>query len=299
MRFTGIARRSLVAGAIGAALVGCAEEPPAAVTARGRSAAPDPEPNPATAVAPGAAPDAAPAAEQPVADVEAVIAAHEGRAPTQWGMEFPGVVRTAADAGLPAHGAVLLTLDACGGPGGDGYDEALIAGLVEAGVPATLFLNLRWIRANPGIAAALAAQPLFSIQNHGTQHRPLSVTGASAYGIPGTTSPREAAMEVWENHLAITSLTGTAPRWFRPGTAHLDDVGLSIAEALGERIAGFAINGDGGATLSAESVAAEAGGAVGGEIVIAHMNRPGSGTAAGILAAVPMLRDRGIGFAAL
>lgn len=290
MSGSGVTRRSLIVGSLGIALAGCAAEPePTPAPAATPTPTPTPEPTPTPAPTP----------TPPPVDVEAVIAAHEGRAPTHWGIDIPGVVRTGSDAGSAAPGAVFLTLDACGGPAGSGYDEALIAGLVAAGIPATLFLNMRWIETNRGIAEALAAEPLFSIQNHGSRHMPLSVTGAAAYEIPGTENVRAAATEVWENHLAITELTGAAPTWFRPGTAHLDDVGLSISEALGERIAGFAINGDGGATLPAESVAAEVASAGGGEIVIAHMNQPGSGTAAGILQAIPQLVDRGIVFAAL
>lgn len=291
-----LTRRSLVIGSVGLLLAGCSPEAPA-----------DGHPRPATSTpAPFATPEPEPTPEPdpvletpPRPDVEAVIAAHEGLAPTRWGIHFPGVVRTGVDAGSAQPGAVHLTLDACGGPTGSGYDAALIDGLVQAGIPATLFLNLRWITANPDLAAQLAANPLFTIQNHGAVHRPLSVTGAAAYGIAGTASAREAAYEVWENHLAIENLAGVAPRWFRPGTAHLDDVGLSIAASLGEGIAGFAVNGDGGATLPAAAVTGELLRCTGGEIVIAHMNQPGSGTAAGILQAIPQLLDRGLSFAAL
>src|SRR5258708_792652 len=87
---------------------------------------------------------------------------------------------------------IALTFDACGGPGGSGYDQALIDFLRRRQVPATLFLNSRWIDANPAAFHLLAAEPLFEIGNHGTRHRPLSVTGRSAYGIPGTRSAGEA-----------------------------------------------------------------------------------------------------------
>ena len=277
-----------MAGVMGAALVGCAPETPRT-----------PELLRPIELPPIDAPAAPTPAPVPAVDVAAVIVAHEGRAPVAWGTDIPGVVRTGDEAGHATPGCVFLTLDACGGPAGSGYDEPLISGLRDAGIPATLFLNLRWIQAHPDLAVELASDPLFSIQNHGSAHLPLSVTGAAAYGIVGTASARDAAMEVWENHQAIEQLVGVAPRWFRPGTAHLDDVGLSIAEALGERVAGFAINGDGGATLPAADVTAAVSSATGGELVIAHMNQPGSGTAPGLLAAVQVLRDRGISFSAL
>lgn len=280
-------RRALLGGAIGVVLVGCAAET-------------EPEPAPQPSPSPTAAPEPGPTPEpEPDIDVEAVIAEHEGREPTEWGMHFAGIVRTGSEAASPSPDAVFLTLDACGGPYGSGYDAVLIDGLIAAEIPATLFLNSRWIEVNRATAEELAANELFSIQNHGSRHLPLSVTGRDAYGIVGTASAREAAMEVWDNRLVIEELTGRAPQWFRPGTAHLDDVGMSIAEALGERIAGFAVDGDAGATLSAASVAAEIGAARGGELVLAHMNQPGSGTADGLLEAVNVLRDRGIAFARL
>lgn len=282
------------AGLVGTALIGCAAEP---VPAPANEAVPDPIPSPRAEPMPSETPAPEPAPSVP--DVEAVIAAHEGRVPQHWGVDIPGVVRTGHDAGSADPTRVFLTLDACGGPHGSGVDERLIAGLQQAQVPATLFLNLRWIEANAPLAAMLAADPLFELGNHGSAHLPLSVTGRSAYGIAGTSSVREAAMEIWHNHLALTELVGAPPRWFRPGTAHLDDVGLSIAHALGERVLGFSVNGDAGATCSASTVAAEVGGAAPGAVVIAHMNQPASGTADGILGGMAAVAQRGLSFGLL
>lgn len=298
-----VTRRGLLITATALALSSCAPlASPHGGEARRSAAQPSPAQQttpPPPAPAPDAASETSAPAVAPQPDVEAVIAAHEGRVASQWGLAIPGVIGTGYDAGSASPSAVHLTLDACGGPAGSGYDAPLIEGLVAAGVPATLFLNQRWILANQSLAHDLAQHPLFSLQNHGTRHLPLSVTGASAYGIPGTASVREAANEVWDNQITLTELSGRTPQWFRPGTAYLDDVGLSIAAALGVRIAGFAINGDGGATLPAAAVAAEVTRCTGGEFVIAHMNQPGSGTAAGILQAIPQLLDRGVTFAAL
>ena len=109
----------------------------------------------------------------------------------------------------PASGRVIaLTFDACGGPGGSGYDQALIDFLRRHEVPATLFLNSRWIDANPAAFRLLAAEPLFEIANHGTRHRPLSVTGRSAYGIPGTRNAGEVYDEVAGNQAKLTRLLG-------------------------------------------------------------------------------------------
>lgn len=219
---------------------------------------------------------------------EEVTERFAGLTPSEWGLEIPGVLTRMDSDG------VALTLDACGGPSGDGYDAALIDGLIERNVPATLFLNMRWIDSNPELAAELANNPLFEIGNHGATHRPLSVNGQSAYGIVGTGSALDAAHEVLDNHLRILELTGKAPRFFRSGTAHYDDVGIQIAQALDEEVLGFSVNGDAGATFDAATVRAQVAGAPPGSIVIAHMNQPGSGTAEGLLAGVDDLLFRGI-----
>ncbi|WP_221630610.1 polysaccharide deacetylase family protein [Humibacillus xanthopallidus] len=207
---------------------------------------------------------------------------------------MPGISeKVPVAAGAPT---LALTFDACGGPGGAGYDAALITVLRAHDVPATLFLNRRWLRENPAVARELVSDPLFAIGNHGTAHRPLSVTGRAAYGIRGTRSAAEVVDEVWANHEFIRSLTGRAPSWFRTGTAWYDDVAVRITHALGSRIAGFAVNGDAGATASAAQVNRNLLAAQSGSIAIMHMNRPGRGTRPGVAAALPVLLARGTRF---
>lgn len=228
------------------------------------------------------------AASAPVVPDPAHVAARfEGIQPTQWGLEVPGVLTRMDSDGI------ALTLDACGGPYGSGYDAELINGLIDRGVPATLFLNQRWIEANLDLARKLAQNPLFEIANHGTQHRPLSVRGESAYGIAGTGSALEAAEEVWANHLAITELTGKAPRFFRSGTAHYDDVAVQIAQEFDEGVLGFTVNADAGATFDAATVRGQVADAQPGSVIIAHMNQPQGQTAQGVLAGVDDLLARG------
>lgn len=229
-------------------------------------------------------------------DPSAVVAAYDGLVPVQWGLAVDGVHNQLADAGSSSAPTLALTFDACGGTGGSGVDQDLLNVLTGSQVPATLFLNLRWIEANPAVAERLVANPLFEIANHGSLHLPLSVDGRSAYGINGTQSAAEVADEVWANHELLTELTGTPPRWFRSGTAHYDEVATTIAIALGEQPVGFTTNGDLGATASSSQVRAELLSAPAGGIVIAHMNQPGSGTAAGVASSVAELRAAGTTF---
>ncbi|MFB7664347.1 polysaccharide deacetylase family protein [Kitasatospora sp. NPDC056138] len=292
-----MARRRLLAAVTGGVLAGCAGPPrttgapggPGASGPSGAGAVPSPADH-------GRAGVSAQASHPPATATRAEVVARYGTAtPTSWGFEAPGVVSR-----LPtADRVVALTFDACGGPGGSGYDQALVGFLQERSVPATLFLNSRWIDANLATFHQLAADPLFEIANHGTRHLPLSVSGRSAYGIPGTRDAGEVFDEVAGNRDKLTALLGRPPRFFRPGTAYCDDVAARIVADLGERIAGFTVNGDAGATFSAAQVRQEVSAVRPGSIVICHMNRPTGGTAAGIAAAVPQLLDAGHRFVRL
>ncbi|WP_043647505.1 polysaccharide deacetylase family protein [Nocardia thailandica] len=221
-----------------------------------------------------------------------VAAAHQNAAPRLWGTEMPGIVSSFAANGRQ----VALTFDACGGPGNSEVDQALLDLLVAQRIPATLFVNKRWVDADPDRTRRLGANPLFELANHGDLHKPLSVRGRAAYGIAGTGSAWEAADEVWANHQRLTELTGRAPRFFRAGTAHYDDVAVAIVTELGETPLGFTVNADSGATASAALVQAAVRAAAPGGIVLAHFHRPRSGTAAGMTAALPALRAAGYEF---
>ncbi len=249
-----------------------------------RPATGDDEPN---LEAPTDGDEAGPA--EPV-ELEEVDPADYPRQAAEWGERVTGV-RRRLDTDEPV---VALTFDACGGSGGNGVDTDLIEFLVAEAVPATLFVNGRWIDANPGVFDELVAEPLFEIANHGTDHRPLSVEGRSAYGIAGTASPEEAIAEIAGAQRQIAESTGLAPRHFRSGTAHYDDVAVRIVRDLGLECVNYDVLGDAGASLPAEQVAAQLRTASAGSIALLHMNHPGSGTAEGVARAVPELRDRGL-----
>ncbi|MFE6052288.1 polysaccharide deacetylase family protein [Kitasatospora sp. NPDC056446] len=321
-----VSRRMLLAAVAGGALTACgartASAPgpagsvpataggiPAGVEAQAQAQAQadaGPEPTGAPTATPSTAPptaepSAAPATPAPAAAAGAtptraeLVERYGALAPTDWGLEVAGVITELPD----GERATALTFDACGGPGGNGYDADLIDFLRSYGVPATLFLNARWIDANPDEFEQLAGDPLFEIGNHGTVHRPLSVTGRSAYGIAGTGGVGEVYDEVAGNARKLTGLLGHPPRFFRSGTAHYDDVATRVVADLGERVAGFTVNGDGGATLPASEVRQEVASAPPGAIVIGHLNHPGGGTARGVAAAVPGMLAAGRRFVRL
>lgn len=219
-----------------------------------------------------------------------IVADFTGKAPGTWGLHVPGTAANLTGGGR----TIALTFDCCGGPGGNGVDQELIDTLQRTGTRATFFLNFRWIQANPGVAKSLAENPLFEIGNHGTKHIPLSVCGRSAYGIQGTASAAEVYDEVMVNQAALHRLTGKPARYFRPGTAYLDEVSAAIVRELGLIPVSFSINGDGGATYPAPVVFGEVAAAKPGDIIIAHANQPGGGTAAGVAQALTALQAAGL-----
>jgi peptidoglycan/xylan/chitin deacetylase (PgdA/CDA1 family) len=215
-----------------------------------------------------------------------------GRKPSHFGMFLPGMVR---------HGKrrVALTFDACGGSRGSGYDAKIIKTLRKRQVPATLFLNSRWIQAHPHVARDLADDPLFELGNHGWLHRPLTVAGQSAYGIRGTASVGEAYDEIMKGLHAVADLTGKAPKWYRPGTAWADDVGVAIAHRLGLRVVSFSINADYGATARKSEVVANLKKARRTDITLAHFNQPHGKTAEGRAKELPKMIHAGRHFGTL
>jgi peptidoglycan/xylan/chitin deacetylase (PgdA/CDA1 family) len=216
--------------------------------------------------------------------------------PKQWGENVTGVVTTFHT----AKKEVALTFDACGGSvKSSQFDAELINFLIENRIPATLFINSRWIQSNPEVFERLAANPLFEIANHGTAHHPLSVNGKSVYNIPGTASPEEVAHEINGNGDLIEKLTGKRPHFFRSGTAYYDEQSVAIAHQNGVEIAGFSILGDAGATFSAPKVAQQLESAHGGDIVIFHMNHPEGGTREGVMEGVAKLKAEGFSFVRL
>ena len=250
-------------------------------------------PVPPAAIEPAPAPAAAPPAPRAAPTEAELVAEFSGRRPADWGLAVAGVITSTPAAQL------ALTFDACGGPGGAGCDHRLLETLRRLGVPATLFVNQRWIDANPGVARELAADPLFELANHGSRHCPLSVTGRRAYGIPGTSGVGQVYHEIMDNQAVLQALTGRPPRFFRPGTAFYDDVAVAVTRRAGLLPVNFSINADAGATLPAPAVAAALAKASAGDIVIAHFNKPGSGTAAGFEQALPRMLARGAAFAQL
>lgn len=225
-----------------------------------------------------------------------IVDRYSGVTPKYWGMHPPGSWSTFRTTTTFTAKSVCLTFDACGSTSGSRYDSRLISILRKHRLPATLFVNRRWALKNPEVFRGLARDSLFEIGNHGTVHKPLSVSGRSAYGIPGTTSVGAVYDEVAGMHTWLAKYYDRRPRCFRPGTAHADEVATRICREMHERVVSFSVNGDFGATASAETVYRQFLKLRPGGIALAHFNHPGSGTARGLARALPVLKSRGYRF---
>jgi peptidoglycan/xylan/chitin deacetylase (PgdA/CDA1 family) len=232
---------------------------------------------------------------QTIQTKEGIISVFTGRVPREWGETAKGVkTRLNTD-----QNVIALTFDACGGPKGSGYDAKLIKYLESGKIPAALFISGRWIDGNPEIVKELAKNPLFEIENHGLNHKPCSVNGRSVYGIEGTRSVSELVDEIEQNAIKIQTLTGRKPKYYRPGTAYCDEIGVEVANALGYEVVNFNVRGDAGATYSKDQVKEALLNAPPSSIILMHMNHPGGETADGVIEAIPELRKRGFRFVKL
>lgn len=223
-----------------------------------------------------------------------ILKEFQGLSPHLWGETIPGI-RTRLKTDQPV---LALTLDACGSDG-DGYDEKLISFLEAEKIPATLFINARWIEKNPETFGYLMNHSLFEIANHGFLHKPASVNGRGVYGLEGTKDLDELVDEIELNGQMIEELSGRRPRYYRSGTAYYDDVALKVAVQLGYEVVGFKVLGDKGATYSAAEVERAMLASQPGDIVLLHMNHPEKETAEGVLQAVSKLRAKGFKFVRL
>ena len=209
-----------------------------------------------------------------------------------WGIELH-------DRLAPASGsnAIAITLDACGGA----FDAELVGTLVKLKVPATVFVTKKWLDRNPAGTAILLAHPdLFELEDHGTAHIPAVIgAGRRVYGLAAEPDVAHLDAEVLGAAQAIRSLTGIAPRFFRGATAIYDHASIERIQSMGYIVAGFSVNADAGATLPRNAIVARLRAIRPGDIVIAHVNKPGGATAEAFAATLPELLARGYRFVTL
>ena len=162
-----------------------------------------------------------------------VVARYGHLRPHTWGFGGPGVVRDLHT----SRRLIALTFDACGGPGGSGYDQTLIGFLRRREVPATLFLNSRWIDAHPAVFRQLAAEPLFRSPATAPGICPCRLPGGPLTASPAPRTPvrsrtrspgtRPSSPSCWASHpdcsgqraTATTSRPESSPPWTTASSA--------------------------------------------------------------------------------
>ncbi|KQT60751.1 MULTISPECIES: polysaccharide deacetylase family protein [unclassified Aureimonas] len=191
---------------------------------------------------------------------------------------------------------IALTFDACSGA----VDHRILDLLVAERIPATFFVTARWLKRNAEALAVIRAHGnLFEIENHGARHIPAVTDEAKVFGLVTAGTLEAVRAEVEGGSEAIRLSTGATPHWFRGATARYSADAVEAIEAKGLKIAGYSLNADVGASLSAAATEKRLRAAKNGDVVIAHINQPTHAAGAGIAAGLLALKQAGASFVRL
>jgi len=201
-----------------------------------------------------------------------------------------------ARSNVAGHARIALTFDACMGRA----DERILSTLVRERIPATIFVTARWLKHNPAAVAVLLQNPdLFELENHGENHIPAIDTPTLIYGIASAGSPQAVRQEVEGGAAAMVAAGIPAPHWFRGSTAKYDLSAIGEIRAMGYRIAGYSVNGDGGSLLGAAITEKRIASAKDGDVIISHINQPTHAAGEGVAKALVDLKAKGTQFVRL
>jgi peptidoglycan/xylan/chitin deacetylase (PgdA/CDA1 family) len=191
---------------------------------------------------------------------------------------------------------VALTFDACMGRA----DMRILNTLIDNRLPATIFVTERWIKSNRGVLETMLKHPdLFEIEDHGARHVPAVDRPMRVYGIKAAGSAEAVRTEVAGGADAILEASGRHAGWFRGATAKYTPSAITEIRGMGLRIAGYSLNGDGGATFSAHLAEKSVAAAKDGDVVIAHINQPGRSSGGGVVKGILDLKAKGYRFVKL
>ncbi|KQV63783.1 polysaccharide deacetylase family protein [Rhizobium sp. Root1220] len=198
--------------------------------------------------------------------------------------------------GIKGHPRVALTFDACMGKA----DDRILSVLVSERIPATIFVTARWLKHNPQALQVFLQNPdIFELENHGQNHIPAVDKPVSIYGIASAGSPEAVRQEVQGGADAMLAAGITPPHWFRGSTAKYDLSSIAEIRAMGYRIAGYSVNGDGGSLLGAAVTEKRIAAARDGDVVISHINQPTHAAGEGVARAILDLKAKGTDFVRL
>ena len=191
---------------------------------------------------------------------------------------------------------VALTFDACMGA----TDPRILDTLISQRIPATIFVTHRWLRKNAESYAQLRAHPdLFQIENHGENHIPAVDRPMDIYGIKTAGSPDGVRAEVDGGAQAIAATGAPKPTWYRDATAIYSPDAIRQIRAMGYKIGGFSVNGDGGSLLGVDATVRSFESAKDGDVIIAHINQPTHKAGEGVVKGIEALKAKGYRFVRL
>jgi peptidoglycan/xylan/chitin deacetylase (PgdA/CDA1 family) len=191
---------------------------------------------------------------------------------------------------------VALTFDACMGKS----DMRILGALIDNRLPATIFVTERWIKSNRGVfETMLKHSDLFEIEDHGARHVPAVDRPMRIYGVKAAGSAEAVRTEVAGGADAILEASGRHAGWFRGATAKYTPGAIAEIRGMGLEVAGYSLNGDGGATFSAHLAEKRVAAAKDGDVVIAHINQPGRSSGGGVAKGILDLKAKGYRFVKL
>jgi peptidoglycan/xylan/chitin deacetylase (PgdA/CDA1 family) len=196
---------------------------------------------------------------------------------------------------IPPDGArqVAMTLDACMGE----TDMRILEPLIDNKIKVTIFATRRWLEGNAAAIKLLKANSdLFQVQNHGAQHLPAIIGPEKAYGLAPAGTANAVFAEVLGGEQAVTAAFGVAPTWYRDATALYTHDAMGVITAMNQKVAGFSLNGDIGASVSAETARARISAEKAGDVIISHINQPKRPAGAGVIEGILTLKAQGFDF---
>ncbi len=140
---------------------------------------------------------------------------------------------------------------------------------------------------------------LFEIENHGAEHIPPVVGTEPVYGIKPAGTIEAVAAEVVGGYRAILDATGRQSHWYRGATARYSPEALTLLAQFGLEVAGYSVNGDFGASATANQAKAQILTTHDGDVILAHMNHPEKEAGVGIVEGILALQAAGYTFVRL
>lgn len=173
------------------------------------------------------------------------------------------------------------------------YDERITRALRATRTPATFFVTGLWAQTYPGAVRALAADPLFELENHSFDH---AAWEAPCYGLTPLRTVAGKRVEVLRTIRILAAIVHARPRYFRfPGGCQ-DEADVRLVKSLGEQpVQWDVISGD-AYLRDPHAVERQVLAQVRpGSIVVMHLDGAPvtPATAAALEALIPALRSRG------